>query len=228
MTTPLITDTDAPHPDAPAGFVPRLSGRCACCGQAETRSLFAMGHDARFRGQLQRALAGTDANVPPNWNNRVDWWIDGTCALRVTITDALSHIATLIRRDWTDKVVHGASRLTRRTVSAPPLRPHVPSEGSDAASSASPPAPGAFEPAEARVEQRMDELMQRLNRPMAGKWGWLTTDDGSTIAGRVLRTHPDPEMDPHAWRFDVRTVEGDFENCQPDRFQLDEFARNSA
>lgn len=225
MTTPLITDS-APNPDAPAGFRPRLSGRCTCCGQAETRSLFAMGHDARFRGFPQRALAGVDVTPPvsPNWNNRVDWWIDGTCALRMTITDALAAIDALIGRDWAEKVVHGASRLTRKTVSAPPSRPHVPTGDTSAASIPD----GAFEPVEARVEQRMDELMARLDRPMAGKWGWLTTGDGSTIAGRVLRTHPDRELAPHAWRFDVRTSEGDFENCLPESFQLDEFARNAS
>lgn len=166
MTTPLITDS-APNPDAPAGFRPRLSGRCTCCGQAETRSLFAMGHDARFRGFLQRALAGVDVTPPvsPNWNNRVDWWIDGTCALRMTITDALAAIDALIGRDWAEKVVHGASRLTRKTVSAPPSRPHVPTGDTSAASIPD----GAFEPVEARVEQRMDELMARLDRPMAGR-----------------------------------------------------------
>lgn len=223
----LVSDTEAPHPDAPEGFAPRLSGRCACCGQAETRSLFAMGHDARFRGQLQRALAGTDTGRPPNWNNRVDWWIDGTCALRITVTDCLTHIARLISRDWTEKVVYGASRLTRKTLSPPPVTVTLASSTPRPPSPAPSPVPGAFEPVASYTEAQMDELMRKLDRPMAGKWGWLTTPDGSSIAGRVTRTWPDRELDPSAWQFDVWTSEGTFEHCHPGSFQVDDFARNA-
>lgn len=226
MTQPPLLDSDEPNPDAPAGFAPR-AGHCPCCGQPSGK-LFAMGHDARFRGNLQRALAG-DRDTASNWNNRVDWFVAPGCGLRVTVADALSHIARLIGRDWTDKVAAGASRLAHKPVVAPSERPSL-------ASSDSPAADGAFDP-RAASEARIDDLMRRLGRPMVGKWGWLnltglvaTVPDGAIEwPARVVRTHRDPELDPHAWHLDVAVpaLRKTFVDVAPGVFRVDEGAKDA-
>jgi hypothetical protein len=188
-----------------------------------------MGHDARFRGQLNRALAAG------SWDNRVDWFIDGSTALRVTVTDALAHVARLIGRDWTDKVVSGASRLAKRPVTAAPSRPSLP-DPSPSSPSAAPSPSGDFDPVDA-TERRMDELMRKLSRPMVGKWGWLdvtTLIDGPlvsepSLAGRVVHTHRDPELDASRWHIDVFVPElrKTFIEVSPEHFRVDESARSA-
>lgn len=222
MTTapqPPLASSDEPNPDAPTAFTPRLSGFCACCG-AETRSLFAMGHDARFRGFLQRALAG-DKATPGNWNNRVDWFVDHSTALRVTVSDALAFINRLIRRDWTEKVATGAARISKRPVDSAPTRIVVVPEDSA----------GRFNPAEF-TDQRVERLMRSLARPMTGKWGWLSLKglvdgDDSQVSGRVARTYPDHELDSSLWHIDVWVPEfrKTFVNVMPANFSCDEAAR---
>jgi hypothetical protein len=232
-----LASSDAPAPPAPPGFRPRLSGHCACCG-AETGSLFAMGHDARFRGGLQRALAAG------SWDNRVDWFVDGSTHLQVTVTVALASVAALIGRDWTDKVVAGASRLARRPVTAAPSRPTLPTDRDVPATAggfrrASDSPSGEFNPVDT-VEERVDELMRKLGRPMVGKWGWLDLrllidadpaafDVPGARPARVVQTHRDPELDPGAWKIDVFVpgMRKTFVDVDPTNFRVDESARLS-
>jgi hypothetical protein len=223
MEPPLLS-SDEPNPDAPSGFAPR-AGHCPCCGRPSGK-LFAMGHDARFRGLLQRALAG-DKSTPPNWNNRVDWFVSPGCGLRVTVTDALAHVARLIGRDWAEKVASGASRLAKRPMTDAPARPVVAAGASE----------GAFDPSSA-IESRIDDLMVRLGRPMAGKWGWLELtglvpgelERDEPIAGRVVRTHRDEELAPAAWHLDVFVPEfrKTFVNVAPGAFRVDERAKDAS
>lgn len=180
-----------------------------------------MGHDARFRGHLIRALAAGD------WTNQVDWFVDHSTALSVTVEDALAHVARLISRDWTEKVVKGASRATRRPVSAPSVVAVV---GSAAHAPVSPDEPRStrFVPQDV-IEARIDSLMERLGRPMAGKWGWLDDSREFVVAARVVQTHADPELAPSAWHFDVVTAAGELvTDVAPAQFRVDDEARNAS
>lgn len=151
----------------------RLTGHCACCG-APTRSLFAMGHDARFRGHLSRALASA------GWTATVDWFADETSSQPVSVDDALDRIVALIRRDWREKVELSASRQRPVARRAAPVGPVSPPEDSDEAFARFAPRDVAAE----RIERLMDALD---NRPRTGQWGWYRPDPQTLSKGLPAR-----------------------------------------
>lgn len=172
----------------------RLSGACACCG-APTGRLFSMGHDARFRGNLQRALATGD------WDATVTWYTGPSESAPVTVAVALAAISALVGKDWTQRVSDGATRLSRRPHSAPPVSPGA---------LLNPDASRPFVPAETS-DVYLDGLMERLSaHPLTGQWGWFrpANRDGERFSARVQKTRRDseqdsridlwcPELDPH-------------------------------
>lgn len=142
---------------------PALTGACACCGTA-TGSLFAQGHDARYKSALSRALSagGWDAPVP--------WF--GPTQQTTTVTGALERVQALLGRSWREKVELAASR-----VSSPRTR---------ATASVS-----VFTPRNLAAE-RVSALLDRLDgHPLTGQWGWWRPPAGGRYPARVQATHRD-------------------------------------
>lgn len=153
----------------PMTDAPTKTGFCACCGEP-TRSLFAMGHDARFRGILARALA------QEGWDARVQWHTGVTAVVPVTVTDALAAVEALLERDWREKVEKAASRL-------PSLR-----------TATSIGAGETVQPLRNWTDEAVDDLIDRLQRnPLVGQWGWYRAPSNRSVRypARVHRTRRD-------------------------------------
>lgn len=190
-------------------FASALTGACACCG-APTRSLFAMGHDARFRGIVARSLARS------GWDSATVAWFDSpTRSAPLSPRAALAAVASLLDRDWTEKVERAASRTVRSSA-----RPRTGTESPQ-------------EPVSADVRdfaaERIDALMARLDGvPLTGQWGWYRPSDDrhNRRSARVHATHRKDEsslvdllvVDPDGTRSVVTGVE-------PTRWHHDEDAR---
>lgn len=199
LTDPEAAFASEPAPPAPRSWRPR-TGTCPCCG-ASSGKLFAMGHDARFRGQLQRALAADG-----DWNATVSWFSAGGVEFAVRVSDALSHIRVLVGRNWTERVAVGAARLRRGKIAPPPFDPPSPDEparvDTGAAGDPSPEQAVAQSLADAGfvdTDRRIDALMSALNRPLTGQWGWLVAKKGvGRTPARVQATRHrdnDPTID---------------------------------
>lgn len=216
-----MTLTETPPTTTPAPTW-RLTGACACCG-SPTGSLFAMGHDARFRGVLARALAAQ------GWSAELAWFTSAASSLTVSVTQALEGVSSLIGRDWVEKVEKSASRLVRTPVSQGGARPSVrPSEASSG------PALRDFS------TERIDALLDSLDgRPLTGQWGWWRPAWG-TPAGkprrfpaRVQATRRDKEQDSRIDLFCPTALEAGIttalivERVDPREWLRDEEARSA-
>lgn len=178
-----MTQTDTPTwPPAEAAF--ELTGHCACCG-ADTRSLFAMGHDARFKGVLARTLAAAS-----DWTATVPWFTGASAAELVTVEQALERVAALLDRDWTEKIESSASRIAKtnvgRSVRAAVVASRVALRKSDGPDEPQQP----FVPRETSDEY-VERLMSRLREhPLVGEWGWYRPNGGhDRFAARVQHTN---------------------------------------
>lgn len=178
---------------APSASAFALTGVCACCGDP-TGSLFAMGHDARFRSRLTQTL------VSAGWDGLLTWH-SAAGQRPVSVREALEAVASTLGRDWTEKVERAASRLARTPVSGrrPAIALSEPS--SDPLSPRPVPAvTGGFEPRDF-ARERVDALLDRLsNVPLTGQWGWWRptaelaprlagTDSNQRFPARVQCTH---------------------------------------
>lgn len=149
----------------------RKTGLCVCCGEKQTRSLFAMGHDARFRGTLARALAAS------GWDTPVSWFVGASECTQVTVREAVDAVRGTLGVDWTEKVEKSAVRSTT-------VRTAAPLRGSDEGASQT----------RGYSESYIDELIDRLERnPLVGQWGWYRAPKSPNVAfaARVQRTRRD-------------------------------------
>lgn len=159
MTTTTTTEVHVSATETPPS---RFTGHCACCGLPGTKSLFQMGHDAKFKSLLTAALkAGTP----------VRWFTAERAYDELDVQAALDRVDTLLHRDWREKVERSASRgVTRRAPSADGTRSSVLTSD--------------FSPRDFAAE-KIDSLMDRLaGQPRTGDWGWWRP---SGPAGRGVR-----------------------------------------
>lgn len=213
-------------------WVPALTGSCACCGTS-TGSVFAMGHDARFRGALALVIAapgthvrvadGPDGLVPTlGWDQWLNWWTSPETCERVTVREALRRVGILLGRDWSTKVRESAAR---KGVDPGPL--DTPVEVVERSSTNRAPRTEESEEARrARSEARIDALMESLNRrPFTGQWGFYrSTPDAPRQSARVQATHFAEESP----LIDLYVVgRGIVSNVSPSTFTRDESARES-
>lgn len=166
-----------------------LTGACACCG-ADTRSLFSMGHDARYRSALARALAAE------GWDAKVAWFTSNTASEMVTVRQCLERINATLNRDWTQQLELQASRAASgRTRSKAPARAR--SNGDPAGAADGEPrrrsaVTSDFTPRNL-AQERVDELLDRLDgHPLTGQWGWWRPANGDQRwPARVQETRRD-------------------------------------
>lgn len=185
-------------------FTPALCNACACCG-TPTGSLFAPGHDARYKGVLARALAvgGWDAQIP--WHACV-----GTTAT-VTVQQALDAVGELMQRDWSEKVERSASRIARVPASHSQRRANPVTVAITASDRP------VFVPRDFKGEA-IEELMRKLaQHPLTGQWG--------TYRGRPARVQK-TRRDEGDSRIDLFVDGAVLELVQPDLWVRDENARN--
>jgi hypothetical protein len=137
-----------------------------------------MGHDARFRGVLARALVRAGWDAPA-----VDWFDSPTHSTSLSVRDALSRVASLLDRDWTEKVERAASR-------ARPVR------SAALVGSATPEDDG--QPIRDFAGERIEALMDRLESvPLTGQWGWYRAPENRSVrySARVHATFRRLESD---------------------------------
>lgn len=95
---------------------------CPCCG-TPTRRLFAPGHDARYKGQLARAVAaaGGDFDAPAV----LTFYIGPDSGLLVSAAEAITRVDTVLHSDWRTKIDKSVGRLLSTPVRSP-ARPREP------------------------------------------------------------------------------------------------------